>query len=321
MKKYLLSLLVFMAFISISDAANVKLKINHKLGTEVYENNKPARNNKGEMFQIKHFAYFLSDFTLVHDGGKRQVVTATFFLIFPEANPTLELIGNFNIEKLEAIEFGVGVNRPYNNEDPAKWSPEHPLAPRVPSMHWGWASGYRFVVMEGTGGEFVSTNYEFHALGNQNFYKNSLEIEVYPNNDGEFIVELDADYTGAVKDIPISQGIINHSDLGEVVDLLRNFQQNVFTPISSMSVENSNLSSNFVVFPNPSNGKFRITNSENSTLSVTNLKVYDLLGNLVFESDYSLSNPAEIALDTRGTFVVSLYDSEKLVGSHKIVVE
>ena len=62
-------------------------------------------------------------------------------------------LGSHDITTLESVRFGVGRSE-HNHLDPSAYPGDHPLAPQLPSMHWGWASRYfhRFG-MEGWAGE------------------------------------------------------------------------------------------------------------------------------------------------------------------------
>ena len=58
-------------------------------------------------------------------------------------------LGSHDVTNVEAVHFHIGVDSSVNHSDPASYPMGHPLAPVFPSMHWGWAAGYRFVAIEG----------------------------------------------------------------------------------------------------------------------------------------------------------------------------
>ena len=106
----------------------------------------------------------------MHDTGKISQATGVYILA--NASQVLEVdLGSFDVTNVEAIKFSVGVNEPENHEDPTKWDSNHPLYPKSPSMHWGWASGYRFVALEGKTGDQLNKTFEIHALGDDNYHK------------------------------------------------------------------------------------------------------------------------------------------------------
>ena len=188
----------------------------------------------------------------------RKPVTCTFWLIGGTA-VDVEL-GKFDITTLESINFSVGVDPAVNNQNPTQWSASHALAPKSPSMHWGWAAGYRFVALEGKTGSSLNTTFEIHALGNDNFFKISIPTKGAMDN-GDLVVELDADYTEALSNIDISSGLVIHGETDQAVRCLRNLQ----TLYSVLKKETRTrclrkLKQEIatVLFPNPSTGSFSI---------------------------------------------------------------
>lgn len=138
---------------SVIAQSDVYIQINHKLDTDPFDFSVEHTNNLGDEFNVTRLEYYMSSITITHDGGIETVVPETWIL----ANAgtfTNVYLGSFDITTLESVSFGIGVEGDYNHLDPASYPSEHPLAPKSPSMHWGWSPGYRFVAMEGSGGWF-----------------------------------------------------------------------------------------------------------------------------------------------------------------------
>ena len=172
-----IALLFAIAFSSITfGQTNVYFSIEHKLGNQPFAFQTAATNNLGNQFDVKRLQYYISSIELVHDGGTVTPVVDKYMLV--NANDsTYESLGSFNITNLEAIRFGIGVDASKNNLNPATYPANHPLAPKSPSMHWGWAAGYRFVAFEGKAGSSLSQIVELHALDNSNYF-----IQTVPTN-------------------------------------------------------------------------------------------------------------------------------------------
>lgn len=334
-KRYFAVLVLFTIFnfTNLQDlyASKVSMRINHKLGNEEFGYNKAAKNNLNNSFELTRMEYYLSDFTIIHDGGIRTKIDSSFMLIKASKNPMTNQIVDLdtkglNITNIEGLEFGVGVPAPINNEDPTKWSQSHPLSPKSPSMHWGWAAGYRFVAMEGFISELSNTPLEVHALNNENYKLTSFNTNVKADENGDFTIVFDADYTRALENLDISAGLINHSGEGEAVTLLKNFRELVFTPIIISTVEaiNSN-DSKINIFPNPNNGEFTIDfnelnlNQENKLIN--QVKIYNNLGKLVNEISDLNSNTINIKINQKGNFVIGLYNDNELLSTKKVVIE
>lgn len=324
---------VVIGFVSINDmyGAKLNLKINHKLGDKPFELNKLSSNNLGDKFTVNNLAYYLSDFTIIHDGGVKTKLDSTYLLIYANSKPTLDLVAdldlkNITIQNFEGIEFGIGVPAPVNNDDPTKWPGFHALSPKSPSMHWGWASGYRFIAMEGKGGEFGFADFEIHALGNENYGTTTITTGIKADDNGDYNVVLNADYNRALENLNVDAGIINHSGDGEAVTMLNNFKQYVFTPAIISSVEENKYEENLVqIYPNPNNGNFEIKMSDlkvnNSNSEINNIKIFDNLGKLVKEINQINLENIKVNIDQKGSFVVGFYNNNELLISKNVVVE
>ncbi len=107
---------------------------------------------------------------------------------------------------MSQLTFSVGVDPGVNNGDPAAWASFHPLAPKSPSMHWGWASGYRFVALKGSQDRNFAQDFQIHALGNKNYFKQSIPTSATDVN-GALVVSINADYTKAVSQIGMANGL------------------------------------------------------------------------------------------------------------------
>lgn len=318
MGKKILSLTLMLLFASSMFAqTDVYLKINHMLGSNPFAFNQTTSNNMGNSFQVERLEYYLSQIVLTHDGGQQTMVPNTWLIV--DANtPTNELLGTFNITNLEGIGFAVGVDSSVNHDDPSLWPVSHPLAPRTPSMHWGWNGGYRFVAYEGKTGPNMTDGFEIHALGDNNY--NSQTIQTAGTLNGpDLVVELDADYAMGLKDITVAPGLITHGEFQEAEELLLNFQSDVFTatPIATQLL---NTEEYFLdVFPNPSsNGKVHLRYSDN--LHKSNLTIYDVTGHLIQKTILSNAKAAHIQIETPGCYLMTISRKGKIQAVKKLII-
>ena len=249
-----LILLPFLALATLAFAqTNVSLKINHFLGAQPFALQTGAVNNLGNDFNVSRLQYYISSIELVHDGGTITPVTDKYMLV--NANDsTYELLGSFNITNLEAIRFGIGVDAANNHADPAAFPANHPLAPKSPSMHWGWAAGYRFIAFEGKGGSSYSYIFELHALDDANYFIQTIPTAGIANGNN-LLIELNGDYTRILEDIFVNNGVVVHGSTGEAKTALQNFAYYVFTSSegnSAMSTEDElQTSTRITIAPNP----------------------------------------------------------------------
>jgi len=313
MYKILLSLTVLLFTVSNSISKPIVVKINHKLGSQTFDYKKQSNNNINDIFIINRLEYYLSEFVITHDGGITTKIDDSYILVQANNSFTLKSFGDFDINKVENIEFCIGVPASVNNSDPTKWAASHALSPKSPSMHWGWSSGYRFVALEGKVGQNFTTDFQFHSLGNKNYKKLSMNISSKNNDIGDNIIEIDADYNRAVENLQISTGIVNHSEEGEAAILLENFKNYVFQPTILLSVTDE--INNIVVVPNPSSGVFKINDND---LNIDYVKIIDLSGRVVYEGEFKSNK--EYSIEITGLYYLNFYKSNNIIVSQKIVI-
>ena len=295
------------------------LEIEHQLNGQPFSIGAQGQNNLGHAFDVNRLEYYLSRISITHDGGQVIDLPDTYFLVDGAQNFN-ELLGNFNIAQLESITFAVGVDSSRNHLDPASWPMTHPLAPKNPSMHWGWTAGYRFAVMEGASGVGLAQFYEFHALGNRNYTFQTIETAGEDNN-GDLVIHLIADYAGALYNMPLDQGIVQHGQDDEAAEFLDNFALRVFEssdgngPMASLSEEQVGA---IRAYPNPA--------ARQITLDLSKAKV------AIDRYEWVNAQGARVAggavrgnlietPESNGLYLLHLYSRGELVSIEKVVVQ
>ena len=284
MRKVFSSLVLsWMATLVCLAQTDLTLNIQHLLDGESFAFEKTVQNNVGHNFQLDRLQYYLGNISFIHDGGIETKVEEKWILV-NAAQEVNEALGQFDIESLEKIVFHIGVEEAYNHLDPATYDQDHPLAPKWPSMHWGWTSGYRFLALEGISGEAVNQPMEIHALGNDNYF--SVEMN-YPKmaEAGELQLYLEADYLEALRDMSLNSGIFVHGEDRIPRQALENFRDHVFSVGEVLSnTEEAALSSavHFDIFPNPSINRqinYELSGLENA--DELRVEIMDVTGKLV----------------------------------------
>lgn len=313
---YILLTIVICAFTTQAQQ-NVSLKINHNLGNASFAFNQTAMNDLGNSFTVTRLQYYISEIKLTHDGGIVTNVPNTYILVDASTSTNVAL-GSFNITNLESISFGVGVEAPMNNADPNLHPSTHPLAPKSPSMHWGWSAGYRFVAFEGKTGTNMSQNWQIHALGNRNYRSQNIVTSGNLQN-GVLIAELDADYTQGLAGITVNSNLLTHGEYNEAATLLANFQSGVFSQFTvGLNESNQNLLS-FGISPNPSNGQLRL--KVNRKFSNLSYKVINVLGKEIMEGVLEGTENHTLSINQEGIFMVNLFNNGELIGSEKVIIQ
>jgi len=314
-KLYFIFSFILVTFIAEAQQ-NVTLKINHKLDTAAFAFNQATSNNLSNSFTITRLQYYISEIKLTHDGGIITNVPNTYILV-DASTATNVALGSFNITNLEGVSFGIGVEAPMNNADPSLHPSTHPLAPKSPSMHWGWSSGYRFVAIEGNTGTNFSQVWQIHALGNRNYIAQSVVTSGHLQN-GTIVAELDADYTKALTSITVNSNLLTHGEFNEAATLLNNFSTGVFSPMTVGLNENKRLV-NFGISPNPSTKDIFIDIDP----SHTNLSymVLDITGRKLDSGNFNSTDRPQLSIEQKGIFFLNLFENGELIGSEKVVIQ
>jgi len=320
--KKLFTTIFLAALVTLSASAqkDVFITIKHLLGNSPFAFNQASTNDLGNNFSITRVDYYMSKFTLIHDGGTETPVNAgTYILAKGNSNVSVNL-GNYNVTNIEGIKFYIGVDMPNNQADPTQWVAPSSLAPQSPSMHWGWASGYRFVALEGRSGANLTTGFEMHGLFNQNYFEQTVMTTGVIDGDAVYI-NLDADYTQAIKGINVISGPIDHGANATDLVVLQNFRDFVFSPGSGLPNSFNTLanSTKFLIYPNPSNGH-SIIKIESSLNEKFKLSIFDVTGRIIQGATSITSPNAEIQIDMPGTYLVELVNSDGDKSFQKLIV-
>ncbi len=305
---------------------NVVLNIHHLLGEEAIGTEVEAKNNIDHDFKVERLQYYISEISIIHDGGSETLIEELWVLVDALARSENDVnlvkvdLGTHNISQVEKIKFHIGVDSVHNHLDPASYDSWHPLAPQFPSMHWGWAAGYRFVAFEGKGSRLFNQVFELHGLDDSNYYTTEVEISTSAN-DGQIVINLDADYERAMEDINVNAGPIVHGTAFEARECLENFRDHVFTPseITSSTID-QNLIKDLRIFPNPvSDGSIQIKfdHEDNFQMSIKTIDGKELQ----FWNNVSDGQILDLSKISSGTYLVYLMKEGSFVAVEKLMIK
>lgn len=322
MKNFILLMIVFLMF-SVSGFAqnSIQLNIHHKLGDEDFAANTGAKNNIDHDFNVKRLQYYISEISIIHDGGAETFIDDLYVLVDAKY-PTQVDLGSYDIDNVEGVNFHIGVDADHNHLDPSSYQASHPLAPQQPSMHWGWTAGYRFLAYEGYGSSNYNQLFELHGLGDNNYFKTEIPLIATAEND-EIILDIDADYTRGLENIAVNSGVIVHSEFGAAKTALQNFRDYVFSATATpTSVVDYSEVSRFEVFPNPAFGGIAtilIAATQDLTYEVV---VTDIAGRQIAYFDAVNSNSSlEIKVNQPGMYFVNLVKEGQPIITKKLIVQ
>ncbi len=321
-KILLITLISCIASFELNAQNNIMLNINHKLSDVDFELNEAAKNNMDHDFKITRLEYYISEISLLHDGGVETKIEDLWILVDAARETEVDL-GQYDITSVEKIVFHIGVDRDHNHLDPSSYPSSHPLAPKFPSMHWGWTAGYRFVALEGHGGENLNQLVQLHGLGDDNYFTSEIDLDATAEND-IISINIDADYTKALEDISVNSGVIVHGDNLQAQQCLENFRDYVFSPSSiTSSIVKTDEINEFSVFPNPIvNGVSSIKLDIEETANKYDLSIWSIEGrqldyihNVVDKQNIDLSNQPS------GMYFINLITDGKMIMSEKVIIK
>lgn len=318
MKKLILVALAITSVFSFAQQ-DVYLRILHQWGGQPFSYGSPTAITAGDDVTINRLEYYISGIEVTHDGG--QVLSLdTIYTLVDAQNTTQIYLGDLPVTTLESVAFSVGVDNGSNHLDPASFNMSHPLAPKSPSMHWGWAAGYRFVAIEGTVGSNKDAM-EIHALGDANYFRQDFTTAGTLVN-GDLIVQLDAEYIHSFGSINVTGGLIFHGESGLAVTYLENFRDSVFTEsteaVSGIGIEEEQVSADFTIQPNPAvNGKSTIQLSQTDDATIT---IIDVTGREVYHNEVTGVSEVNVELQTPGVYLVRVINGSA-TSTQRLIVQ
>ncbi|UTW63167.1 T9SS type A sorting domain-containing protein [bacterium SCSIO 12741] len=320
MKKILFTLISLASFSAFAQT-QVNFEFHHFLGDDPFAIDQSATTAANYELNFNRLEFYVAEIDLVHDGGQVTRVK-DIYLLENVKSRQIHNLGSFPVTDLEEVRFYIGVDSVANHDDPLKYSIDHPLAPKNPSMHWGWSSGYRFVVMEGKTGAGLSQIYEIHALGDANYHQIVIPMDRSAEN-GTLSIDVAADYLKAFKTVDVSSGKILHSNFGEAIPFLRDFADNVFSAYSApiTGLEENQAENKMVVYPNPGKSGESSIRWEQPLTSTVQIQLQDASGRMIstqiIESGSTGMNLPEVG---SGVYFISVIQEGKPLQVQRWVV-
>ena len=310
------TLLLFTVYLNAQSTVNIT--INHLLNGEQFENEVQASNDLDNDFIIDRLQYYLSGFSITHDGGNIIEISDHYELIsmLDNTDPITIELGEHNIQSLEGVSFHLGVDYDNNHADPASWASDHPLAPKFPSMHWGWTAGYRFIALEGKSGPSIDQEMQFHCIGDEFYQPISFEVDMQDLE--EYNINLDAEYSNLIKGIDVSNGIILHGSVGEITTLANNLVEEVFSLSDATSSVKQEDIYDLTVYPNPSSGNINFEYGGAS--SDVSLTIYNMVGEKIIYQNFERT--FEMSIENSGIYIAVLSNNlGEIISKSKFVID
>lgn len=321
MKKIILAVLFIIT--GILSAAEVNLIIDYNIDGVPFEYDKEYVNADGIKYKITRFEYYMCEFKL-----DDTVLEGTYVLA--NAAYTKHTLGNLDIEQVNKFGVSFGVAEEDNiGKDPNRFGMFHPLAPKNPSMHWGWSAGYRFWAIEGRAdpdgdGEY-DKSFQFHILGDEAFRSVVLEVGAQANKgvvkvgtqskDGVIDIKMDFDIQKLLAPVDMTKFGIYHefyNNSQEVRDVIDNFTESeVVTSEIQTTVAMLN---SIAISPNPTTDYLNV----GDIYMNSNYDIISLDGTSV-QSGKIANDIIKVGNIATGTYILRIYDKNSVLNTAKFV--
>jgi hypothetical protein len=269
-------ILILISFSALGQTKEVSIHFNHKYNGANFNFDSTYVVDGTTPIKFDRLEYYLHINSLSNNDGDTTYLSDTYLLVNPSQNQYN--IGPFEISDVNSLFFNIGVALEVNHNDPSLWNASHPLSPQDPSMHWGWAAGYRFVALEGmidkNNDGIIETVVQYHPV-DDSYYSEIITCDGVVETNSTITFFIEANYDKLIENIGTDQGGVYHGLHDENQLLINNFiYNNVFTVPENLNLKEISISN--TAFPNPFSNTIQLNLNENSIV-----KVYNSLGILV----------------------------------------
>lgn len=167
----------------------------------------------GKKVKLSRAEFYISEVAIHHADSTTTPLTDQYMLVNAD-DPAAEFeLGDWAVDAAHGLTLHLGVPEAVNHGDLSVYPFNHPLGPQNPSMHWGWAAGYRFMAIEGkvdnNNDGVPETGFEFHNLGDA-LYKSVELTGMEEAENGVLHLHLKLDYAQLFNDMPMTGNLIQH---------------------------------------------------------------------------------------------------------------
>ena len=181
-KIFTLAFFCIITFSSYGQMKDLSFKFNHTADGIPLELNKTTFTiHNGKKVKLTRAEFYLSGVSLFTSDLDSFNVADAYVLANANNAEKLHTVGSFpSSHNFTKIKMNVGIGKDKNHEDPTLYPSSHPLGPKSPEMHWGWAAGYRFIALEGlvdnNGDGIPEQEFQIHSLGDALLFRALLDM-------------------------------------------------------------------------------------------------------------------------------------------------
>lgn len=298
---------------------------NYFYGSDTLIFGKVYQDANGNPLKFDRFQFYTSGIKVLEKSGDTLDIKGSYVL--SSGTDGGHDLGTHLVGEPESVMFQLGVDSQANHSDPSTYPENHALYHKIPTMHWGWETGYRFWVIEGwidddRDGKFTN-RFEFHIVGDPLLKTKVLSTAGIIKDEKLFLV-VDVDLKELLNGIDLTQNNVFHGGpwdhgSGPIIKIANNsiarpsFKAGTSFNLSALEISNP---TDIRFYPNPTHGAL---NFESTTLKVERLSLWDLQGRLVEEMNTEGSNSVILSADPGVYMVVAhLANGEQRV--HRMII-
>jgi len=211
-----------------SNTQAITLKFQTMYDTAALSTSRSYTTAAGDTIQFAKLKYLLSNFTLEKtDGTLLPLPNIYAYLSLTDGRDSV-VIKNVPKGSYKSFRFQLGLDSAINHSDPTQWGLDHPLSPSLNEMHWGWAGGYIFNVIEGYyTNNTVNAGFSFHIAleRNSRVFSFVQNYDIDANKRFVFNVYANKYFSNAINYSLKTDGSFSHS--GDVDPVMDKFIQNL----------------------------------------------------------------------------------------------
>jgi hypothetical protein len=191
------------------------LHLHAMVDTNAFQFNTDYTDDFGNVYQFTRAEFYVSGAHFKNHDHNIIGTSSEYLLVSPAA--MMYSLGTIHCDEahLHEMAFNVGIDSLTNHSDPATFSGGHALEPQNPAMHWGWSTGYKFVVLEGMvdtdSDNVVDAVFQYH-LGTDALLREA-EVQVHTDIVDNTTVDfhLNVDYGAWFTGIDLSANLATHT--------------------------------------------------------------------------------------------------------------
>lgn len=184
-------------------------------------------NSEGQYLRFTDFIFYLSEVELIADDGNTSLLSDVVLYDFKDPNNIAINTSIFSGDYKE-IRYNIGLTPSQNDGDPATYDATHPLS-TAQQMHWGWASKYKFIKVEGKvdteDNEILETSFAYHTGFEELTRTVTQDLDLTLQDDATMELEMKIDLDQIFNDLDMIENNTSHTLTPTATKIHDNFAQ------------------------------------------------------------------------------------------------